>query len=526
MRQIETDVIVVGAGLAGLITALKLKPLKVVAITPTRLGDGASSAWAQGGIAAAIAKGDTPACHADDTSRVAGEIEDKETVSLVTSNAENAIEELIELGVAFDKTEDESFALTKEAAHSRRRILHCGGDQTGQEIMKALIRAVRAAPHIEILEEVSAYEFVAKDGQVSGVFAHGKTGTVVLHAPATVLASGGIGQLFSKSTNPAVACGTGLAMAARAGAIIADPEFVQFHPTAIDLDRDPLPLATEALRGEGATLIDRSGVRFMQRVHADAELAPRDVVARAIWRKQQAGGHVYLDATTAIGDEFDSKFPSVHAYCMEAGIDPAAQPIAVTPAAHYHMGGIRTDHQGRTSLKGLWACGEVACTGMHGANRLASNSLLEAVVFAKIVASDIQIGCHAAFDLTIPNQRTEMPIQSATSEVAMQTLRELMYTHVGLERTESGLEFVLHNIGELQQAAQPISFELLNFLTAAKFIVVGALLRTESRGGHFRADYPAANAKAERTYLTLQEVDTVASAIGAQNIEHRTHLNA
>ena len=385
--------VVVGAGLAGLFTALKLAPLPVTVVSGARFGEGASSLWAQAGIAAALAEGDTPEAHAADTIRAGAGIVDEKIALLLAREARDRIEDLLSYGVPFDKDLEGHFSLGREAAHGRNRILHVKGDTAGRAIMHALIEAVRRTPSITVLEGFAARDLVLRDGRVrasslrrpmSAPSARG----FVLPASAVVLATGGAGQIYAITTNPREARGEGIAIAARAGAVIADAEFVQFHPTAINIGRDPAPLATEALRGEGALLINARGERFMRAVHDDAELGPRDVVARAVYREVASGRGAFLDCRP-LGTTLAEHFPTVVAACRAAGIDPAREPIPVAPAAHYHMGGILTDARGRSTVDGLWACGEVASTGAHGANRLASNSLLEAVVFGARVARDI-----------------------------------------------------------------------------------------------------------------------------------------
>ncbi len=507
------DALVVGAGIAGLIAALKLQPANVTVLCKTRLGKGAATDWAQGGIAAAVGKDDSPRLHAIDTQRAGAGISDAKIVEILTRDAPARIEELLELGAAFDRTDAGELALGREAAHQRRRIVKAGGDATGHEILKTLIEAVAAHPSIRVVEDVMADDLILDDGAVSGVYAHrhGSSERIAFRAPAVVFATGGVGRLYRYTTNPVEATGDGIAMAARGGATLADMEFVQFHPTALAIGRDPMPLVTEAVRGEGATLVNDLGERFMRAVHADAELAPRDVVARAIFEQQQRGRIVGLDARSAIGVHFPQAFPTVYRFCMDAGIDPRAQNIPVTPAAHYHMGGIAVDEWGRASLPGLWACGEASATGVHGANRLASNSLLEALVYGSRVAIDIESGrAHTMVVLAERAVRRERGTAAATDTTtaqALSDLRNLMYANVGLVRNESGLREALARIGELEASPAAAHGELRNLLVVGRLIAEAALARRESRGSHYRTDYPQTDeAFAKRSFTRLRSV--------------------
>src|SRR3954447_13182591 len=390
----DTDrVLVVGGGIAGLATALHLAPMPVVLLAAAPLGTGASTPWAQGGIAAALGLDDEPESHAHDTCEAGAGLSDPAVARRVAEAAPGCIEWLLRKGVPFDRTPNGTLALGLEAAHSRRRIVHAHGDGTGRAVLDGLIRAVRGIPSVTVLERVRVLDLAVESGAFAGVLCsklgREDEGAILLAGRAVVLATGGVGGLYACTTNPLGAVGSGLALAARAGALLRDLEFVQFHPTAIATGADPMPLATEALRGAGAALVNEQGERFLADVPG-RELAPRDVVARAICAEvARPGGRVFLDARDALGSRFADRFPGVAALCRSAGIDPAREPIPVCPAAHYHMGGIKVDGCGHSTVPGVWACGEVASTGLHGANRLASSSLLEALACARWIADDI-----------------------------------------------------------------------------------------------------------------------------------------
>ncbi len=497
-------VVVVGAGIAGLATALSLAPAPVVIVSQAALETEASTGWAQGGIAAALGRDDRPELHAADTLHAGAGLCDPEIVRRVTAEAPRCIDTLLGWGVAFDRLPDGELALGLEAAHGRRRVAHAGGDASGRTILAALVAAVRRAPSITVLEGFAAQDLLLDDGRVVGV--QGMHDGRVAHLPAraVVLATGGVGGLYAATTNPLGAIGSGLVLAARAGAVLRDLEFVQFHPTAMALGSDPMPLATEAIRGEGAILVDERGERFMADVPG-AELAARDIVARAIWEQIAAGRQVFLDARRALGAGFAARFPTVTARCRAAGVDPVRQPIPVRPAAHYHMGGIAVDGRGRTSVPGLWACGEVAATGLHGANRLASNSLLEAVVCAGWVAADL-----LGQPTVRPGRRTLTPERGLPSERgADPSVRRRMEQAVGVVRDQTSLEDAVQNLGRLVGSQHPPAGAV-----AALLIAVAALQRTESRGGHCRRDHPATLAALARpSRITLAEAEVLAAAI-------------
>ena len=509
-------VVIVGAGLAGLFTALKLAPLPVTVVSVAPPGQGGSSIWAQAGIAAALSEGDSPEAHAADTIRAGAGIVDETIALLMAREARDRIEDLLRFGVPFDKDLEGHLDLAREAAHGTRRILHVKGDTAGRAIMAALTAAARATPSIHILEGWGARDLVMRDGRVAGIeLARVDSGSfapaLMLETSAVMLATGGTGQLFAITTNPRESRGEGIAIAARAGAAIADAEFVQFHPTAIDIGRDPAPLATEALRGEGAVLINGRGERFMRALHPDAKLGPRDIVARGVYREVMSGRGAFLDCRK-LGAELPSHFPTVFAICQSAGLDPRREPIPIAPAAHYHMGGVLTDANGLTTVDGLWACGEVASTGAHGANRLASNSLLEAVVFGARVARDIAETVEPAEPEGLePAANSSAALAAEPDSEAVQMLRRTMTAKVGVIRDAASLKAALGVIAGLEQSAPP-DRHLGNMLTTAKLITTAALVRKESRGAHFRSDYPEADPKlAQRSVLTLAEVETAAA---------------
>jgi L-aspartate oxidase len=512
MRETLPSIIIVGGGLAGVFCALKLAPTPVAIFAPTPIGYSGASFWAQGGIAAAVEQGDTPERHADDTVAAGGGIVERDIALGMAQEARARVEDLAAMGTPFDRSALGAFAPSQEAAHSRRRIVRVQGDVAGRAIMEILAKEVARTPSIHIVEGYSAQEIVLRDGRAVGVRARDNAG--VIHdtpCAALILATGGIGHLYRVTTNPLEARGIGLAMAARAGALIADAEFVQFHPTAIDVDADPAPLATEALRGEGATIVDRSGRRFLLDIDPSGELAPRDIVARGVFASIEAGNGAFLDARSAVGAEFAARFPTVYGSCMSAGIDPSRELIPIAPAAHYHMGGVYTDARGRTSLDGLWAVGEVASTGVHGANRLASNSLLEAIVFGARVAADVRATTLSPVEWRPQADRME-PSARDRDFAVIEELRDLMSANVGVIRNGAGLAVALRSIRRMISRTNDI--EAHNMLTTSLFVAAAALARRESRGAHFRSDFPQSDAAlARRSFNTLDAVLRIADAV-------------
>ncbi|HSI39401.1 MAG TPA: L-aspartate oxidase [Xanthobacteraceae bacterium] len=483
------SVIVIGGGVAGLATALRLAPLPVTLIAKADLGLQAATMWAQGGLAAALGPDDSPALHAQDTLKAGAGLSDEGATARITAAAPACIAWLERLGTPFDRNSDGSLALGLEAAHSRRRIAHAGGDASGRAVLETLAAAVRAAPSITLREGLRAEALLRSvAGTVIGVACVSPTGERVdLTGRAVVLATGGLGGLYASTTNPLGAVGSGLGLAARAGAVLRDMEFVQFHPTAIVCGADPMPLATEALRGDGATLWNDRGERFMLGVEGQ-ELAPRDVVARAIFAEISAGRRVVLDARL---EGLERRFPQLVALCRASGIDPVREPVPVRPAAHYHMGGVKVDALGRTSLEGLWACGEVASTGLHGANRLASNSLVEALACAGWIADDI-----AGRPLGPPRDYEPAFVPGPSANRV--EIRRLMDAHVGVSREAGGLTAAVRRLDALVREGDDLAL-------VALLVAAAALKREESRGGHFRTDFPLPRTPARHADTTLGE---------------------
>ncbi len=499
--SVTADVVVIGSGIAGLTAALRLRGSvgRVLVVTKDVL-DAGSTQWAQGGIAAALGPGDTPAQHERDTLVAGAGACDLDAVRVLVSEGPEAVRELIALGANFDLHPDGELSLTREGGHHRDRIAHAGGDATGAEIQRALIAAVARAPEIEVIEHALAVDLLlAADGGVAGVTLHvmgegQHDGVGAVRCRAVVLASGGLGQVFAQTTNPSVATGDGMALAYRAGAVLRDLEFVQFHPTVMWLgpdSRGQQPLISEAVRGEGAFLVDWEGNRFMQGVHELADLAPRDVVAKAITRRMMESGHphLWLDARHLGSAFWEKRFPTILATCRRHGVDPVTELIPVSPACHYASGGVATDLWGRSTLPGLYATGEVACSGVHGANRLASNSLLEGLVFSRRIA-EVLPGELRVWSDPVVDRRPASLVDAG----ARRTLQEEMTARVGVLRTRDGLAAAIERLDELTGRPAAVvgqdAWETTNLVTVSALLAEAALRRQETRGSHWREDFP------------------------------------
>jgi len=494
VQRLTTRVLVIGSGVAGLFTAWRCAEQGSVLLMTKRTLRDSNTMWAQGGIAAALGAGDSPELHRRDTLAAGAALCDVDAVDVLVTEGPDRVRELVQAGARFDLNARGGFKLGKEAAHSRRRIVHARGDQTGAEVSRTLIERVQAAQNVKVLETARVLDLILADGRCVGVRAAVDGRAVEVYAEAIVMATGGLGQVFRYTTNPSVATGDGFAIAHRAGARMADMEFVQFHPTALATSENPLALVSEAVRGEGATLLDGTGRRFMPELHKLAELAPRDIVAREIFRAQARTGIVHLDAR-AITD-FNTRFPGIFHLCTARGVDPRRDLIPVTPAAHYMMGGIVTDLDGRTTVPGMYACGEVACTGVHGANRLASNSLLEGLVFAERVSRDIAaLAPHAIAPPAVSAWDVPLLADRGAAQVAADDIRRVMWQYAGIDRTARGLRVAVREVDAIEARLPAGATEELNMVQTARMIVQASLLRKESRGGHFRSDFPRARNK-------------------------------
>ncbi|HEV8024806.1 MAG TPA: L-aspartate oxidase [Candidatus Nanopelagicales bacterium] len=507
----SADVVVVGSGVAGLTTALRVRAhgLRVLLVTKATVSEG-STRWAQGGIAAALADDDSPNDHMADTLEAGGGLCNEEAVRVLVTEGPDAVRELIAWGAHFDTDASGSIALTREGGHHRNRIAHAGGDATGAEVSRALVEAVAADPGIELVENALVLDLI-KDvaGRAAGVTLHvigsgTRDGVGAAIAPYVVLATGGFGQVFGQTTNPYVSTGDGVALALRAGAAVADLEFVQFHPTVLwlgPLAQGQQPLVSEAVRGEGAVLLDDAGERFMLDVHPLADLAPRDVVAKTIMRRMRETGaaHVWLDGRQLGADTWVNRFPTILAECRMRGIDPVSDLIPVAPAQHYASGGVITDLEGHSTIPGLYACGEVACSGVHGANRLASNSLLEGLVFARRIAEAI------VSDQPVKPQEPHRPDPAADSTSGVITnsqrrpLQQIMDIDAGVLRSEGSLSHartaITATMHDQQLAGRQCTedWETTNLHWVAYVLAAHAQAREETRGSHWREDFPESN---------------------------------
>src|SRR5256885_4854674 len=493
-ERIRTRFLVVGSGVAGLHTAWRASQHgDVLLLTKRSLFDSAT-AYAQGGIAAALGAGDSPELHRRDTLAAGAALCDAAAVQVLVEEGPTRVRELQTAGARFDLDPTGDLKLGREAAHSKNRIVHAHGDQTGAEVARTLIDRVHESERVGVIEKARVLDLIVRRDECVGVRASiaGRAGEII--ADVTVLATGGCGQVFRYTTNPVVATGDGFAIAHRAGARLADMEFVQFHPTALDTPENPLQLISEAVRGEGAVLVNGSGERFMVKRHRLTELAPRDVVARAIFCEQRRG-QVSLDARK-LGAGFAKRFPGIFAICRARGVDPRRDLIPVTPAAHYMMGGVVTDLCGRSTLKRLYGVGEVARTGVHGANRLASNSLLEGLVFAERVARDLS-SVAAIKSEPAPGEWT-VPLftDRGAAQVSADAVRALMWEHAGIARTAKGLRFALTSLSSIEERLPVGATEEQNLVQTSRLIVEAALQRKESRGGHYRSDF----SKPERSW--------------------------
>lgn len=519
-QVIQTDCVVIGAGIAGLYTALQIdKQTEVVLVTKKTLTD-SNTRWAQGGIAAVTSEIDSPQLHKEDTLMAGAGLCDPSRVDILVNEGPEGVRHLIQYGVLFDQ-ENGEIALTREGAHSRHRILHAQGDATGAEIIRGLSQRVRSQENITVLENHYSIDVIAHEGKCHGILVQAPNQKkIMIQAKAVVLATGGTGQLYRYTTNPEIATGDGIALAYRVGAEIQDIEFMQFHPTVLFYPSAPRFLISEAVRGEGAILRNTDGEPFMEKYHLMADLAPRDVVSRAIVSEIERSGnqYVYLDFTHEPEEKIKLRFPTIYKTCLTYGLNLSLDWIPVAPAAHYMMGGVKTGSFGETNIKGLYACGEVACTGVHGANRLASNSLSEAIVFGKRIAQHMSDHCFneklSPSDLLraleLANQEGNGKKSMAKSVVEKRLkLQKMMLQHASLERSEDSLKTILHKIEESLLDIHSNtwndvdSWEYINLLTCSLLVVHAALARKESRGGHFRKDYPVTKDSQWKKHIIL-----------------------
>lgn len=512
-----SDVLVIGSGVAGLSVALRAGEFcRVSLLTKSELGE-TTTRYAQGGIAAAVGEGDSPEYHFKDTIEAGDGLCDPTAVRILVEEGPARLKELIAFGAHFDFTGNH-LSLSLEGGHSMPRVVHARGDATGREVELALVNAVRKNPQIEIYENIFVLDLFTHNGHCVGALTFGFSGTPQLFlAKAVVLAAGGMGQLFKVTTNPPISTGDGIAMSYRAGAEIADVEFIQFHPTALYENGNPRFLITEAIRGEGAVLRDARGRRFMDEVHPLADLAPRDTVVREMVKamKSDRKDYLFLDATSIPSDKLKKSFPTIYQKCLRSGIDISKDYIPVAPAAHYMSGGLWTNLEGKTNLPGLYACGEVACTGVHGANRLASNSLLEGLVLGKrisdILNQDLAKASITLDQITISYQYPRRNKKVKVDQVR-QKLQETMTSKVGVIRSKTSLEEATNVIESMSsildvQFNSVEGFELQNMILLAKLIIRAALMREESRGAHYRDDFPKVDDTKWRKRIVFKDTE-------------------
>ncbi len=522
--SLETDYIIIGSGIAGLRAAIEIASAggRVMVLTKDRTSE-SNTEYAQGGVAVALSDDDEVSLHEEDTIAAGAGLCDAEAVHILVEEGKRYIEELIEWGTEFDR-EEGHLMFTREAAHSRRRILHSHGDSTGKEIVRALIARSKTISNITFLAHAATESLLVNEaGEVAGVCYLDPLVRAPreIRARSVILASGGAGALFLHTTNPNVATGDGMAMSYLAGAELADMEFVQFHPTALALEGAPRFLLSEALRGEGGILRNEAGEAFMRRYHTAAELAPRDIVSRSIVTEMnRTAGKVFLDMTAHSRQFLAHRFPKIYDTCLRYELDLARSPVPVSPAAHYIMGGVRTDLHGRATLKNLYAAGEVACTGVHGANRLASNSLLEGLVFGARAgraaiddapqmkrASENRLQC--VVDDAAPRGINGHTAQGEIALAVLKRVRRLMWERVGIVRTGESLQRALKEFNQIERAnLRTVS---RNFVTVATLVARAALWREESRGGHFRLDFPQLDDARFRVH-SIQQRDAAISS--------------
>lgn len=532
MKYSKYSTIIVGSGIAGLYAALKIEqqaklPDGIMLITKSKLGE-SNSKYAQGGMVAVLKenKCDSTESHISDTIKAGAGLSEFNTVKFISENSDKVVKDLLNFGVEFDRDKDGNLCFTKEAAHSVRRILHSGGDATGKMIEKSLVEQVQNNNNIDVYEEGTVVELlINSNGECRGVLVfNNMTGEYeTVYSPAVILATGGIGQLYKYTTNPEGATGDGLAIAYNAGAVMQDMEFVQFHPTALAFDDDVNRfLISEAVRGEGAKLVDADGMEFMAKYDERKELAPRDIVTRANYNEMMRNhlANVYLNASCIDKAKLAERFPTISKKCLEHGIDISKDFIPVAPAAHYFMGGIRTDVEGRTSINGLFAIGEVSSTGLHGGNRLASNSLLECVVCAYEVADFLKtqkLDAPKSIDANIKSiidqySEEDEDVEPIDTDVFKAELKDIMWNYCGILRDEKSLMTALEKLDELKskfprtrKCQTKAEYEFKNMLTVARMIVVSALGRKESRGAHYRLDYLKTSEECTHSHITKKE---------------------